>query len=142
MKNTHPILIVENDDDDRSIILQAFAQIEKSESICFFSSSFELLDYLAGVPAFDLPALIILDYNMPECNGLETVEKLQKLPLLKDIPVVVYSTSILPETRTALMKHNVIACLQKGDRMEKLAEQARYFTELIADDVDLLLGTR
>jgi CheY-like chemotaxis protein len=142
MKNAHPILIVENDEDDRSIILQAFSQIGKAEAICFFSSSYDLLDYLAGVPTFDLPSLIILDYNMPECNGLETVEKLQKLPLIKDIPVVVYSTTVLPEMTKALLKHKVIACLQKGDRMEKLAEQARYFTELIADDVDLLLGTR
>jgi CheY-like chemotaxis protein len=142
MKNTHPILIVENDDDDRSIILQAFAQIGKAEIICFFSSSCELFDYLAGVPTYDLPGLIVLDYNMPDCNGLETVQKLQNLPLIKDIPVVVYTSAILPDAKKELMKYNVITCLQKGDCMEKLAEQARYFTELLADDVDLLLGTR
>ena len=40
-----------------------------------------------------------------------------------------------------LKELNVLTCIQKGLGFSKMVEQARFFTELIADDVDTLLGS-
>lgn len=49
----------------------------------------EALDTLAREPEIDL---ILLDINMPVMNGIEFLERLQREPAYKDIPVVVITT--------------------------------------------------
>src|SRR2546430_7310468 len=42
-----------------------------------------------------LPDLILLDYMLPDVNGLTIVQRLKADPRLRDVPVVVYSASSL-----------------------------------------------
>jgi len=44
-------------------------------------------------PRTVLPDYIFLDINMPVMNGKECLEKIKDEPLLRDIPVIVYTTS-------------------------------------------------
>jgi len=37
------------------------------------------------------PNVIILDLNMPEMNGVDTLKKIRKLPGLKEVPVIIFS---------------------------------------------------
>ena len=48
------------------------------------------LDALAREPEIDL---ILLDINMPVMNGIEFLERLQREPAYKDIPVIVITTA-------------------------------------------------
>lgn len=45
----------------------------------------------------ELPDLIIMDWIMPGCNGLEAIEKFQKNELTKDIPIIM-ATGYMKET--------------------------------------------
>jgi CheY-like chemotaxis protein len=40
-----------------------------------------------------LPSLIVLDINMPKMDGRETLQHIQAIPELVQIPVVIFSTS-------------------------------------------------
>ena len=58
----------------------------------------KLIDYLRHCVAQSsrldcFPALILLDLNMPRMDGRETLQMLKADPMLKDIPVVVWTTS-------------------------------------------------
>jgi CheY-like chemotaxis protein len=43
------------------------------------------------------PHIIILDLNMPEMNGVETLKRIQSNPDLRNIPVIVFSTGYVQQ---------------------------------------------
>jgi len=48
----------------------------------------------AIVDEINFPKLIVLDLNMPILNGIETFRQLKNNTRYKDIPVIVYTTSV------------------------------------------------
>lgn len=135
------ILIAEDNEDEQYFILQAFTAIKKSGLVRFFNSGKELLQCLDFLPQEQQPQLIVLDYNMPLLNGKETLRQIRTHGTHPEVPVVVFSSRFTTQIRQDLQALNVLTCIQKGLGFDKLVEQARYFTELVADDVDTLLGT-
>ena len=140
MDSHFPILIVEDDEDDRMYLLKAFDIIKKSQLVRFFISGYDLLKYIDTLTLQQQPALLVLDYNMPCINGKETLQKIRAHNMHHEVPAVMFSTA-----SAALIKHdlegfNTLACLQKGASINKLIEQGSFFAEPVADDVDTLLG--
>ena len=56
----------------------------------------ELMDYLTR-PDIILPHILFLDLNMPRKNGMACLRELKRIDHLKDIAVVIYSTSASDE---------------------------------------------
>jgi CheY-like chemotaxis protein len=135
-----PILIVENDEDDRLCLLNAFDSIKKSKLVRFFISGYDLLLYMDTLMLHQQPALLVLDYNMPWINGKEILQKIRAHNTHHQVPTVMLSTGSTASIKLDIEGLNVLACLQKGASLTKLIEQASFFSELIADDVDTLLG--
>ena len=98
------ILLVDDDAEDRAIIIDALDDLDASGSICCAENgeaALELLSEYAEMNAF--PRLIILDLNMPKMNGTQTLQHLKSDQRFRDIPVVIYSTSINPLEKEACM---------------------------------------
>jgi CheY-like chemotaxis protein len=127
----HRIIVVDNDTADHELIRIAFERINAAEEVLFLMSGEELINYLDAAEPDELPALIILDYNMPGLNGEETLRSIKENPFTKDAPIIIYSTSVSPQMKIEMQKTGVLLSLQKGDNIAKLEEQARYFMELI-----------
>lgn len=140
MDKHYPILIVEDSEEDRGIILEAFSVIKKTHLIKFMHSGEELLQYAGSIVQDQHPSLIVLDYYLPLLDGKETMYRIRANNWLKEVPVVIFSCRPVPVAKKEMQQLNVLTCLQKATNILKLAEQARFFTELIADDVDTLLG--
>jgi CheY-like chemotaxis protein len=140
MNPTKPILIVEDNEDDRQLLMHALSTIDKTEQVAFFSSGIELLQHLDHLPAEDAPALVVIDYQMPVLNGKQTLALLRSHKAHHDVPVVVYSSGTVPAMQNEFKDLNVLACIEKGKNFNKLTEQMKFFFELIADDVETLLG--
>jgi CheY-like chemotaxis protein len=94
------VLIAEDDQDDRELILDAFKTARPTVNLEFVTDGQELLDYLqrgrgdAGPSARPHhPAIILLDLNMPRKNGYEALAELKRDPALRPIPVIVLTTS-------------------------------------------------
>lgn len=101
------ILIVDDDPEDRDILKDALKIIQDGEEIFFAENGEQALQVLAkDLANNDLPCLIVLDLNMPRMNGTETLRCIKKKDAFKDIPVIIYSTSINPVEK----EH----CLQLG----------------------------
>lgn len=93
MKRTKPILIADDDPDDRELIAATFAEILPAEKLEIVSDGLKVLHYLTSLKKNELPGLIILDLNMPLMDGFITLEKLKGSDRYKHIPVVILTTS-------------------------------------------------
>ncbi|MDP2261897.1 MAG: response regulator [Hydrogenophaga sp.] len=89
-----PILLVEDNPMDLDLTLRAFSKKKFSNTIQIARDGEEALAFLprwdAGEP---LPAVILLDINMPKINGLEVLQQLKDHPLYRRIPVVMLTSS-------------------------------------------------
>ena len=93
------ILLVDDDEDDIEFISDALKESRLTNDAKSVRDGEELLDYLhqrgdyehlAGNPK---PGLILLDLNMPRMDGREALRQIKAHPELRDIPVVVLTTS-------------------------------------------------
>ncbi|MDQ6610343.1 MAG: response regulator [Bacteroidota bacterium] len=69
----------------------------------------------------DLPCLIILDVNMPRLNGRETLLQIKSRDELKDIPVVLFTTSN-SETDKAFAEEYAADLITKPITVEKMED--------------------
>jgi CheY-like chemotaxis protein len=86
------ILVAEDDEDDQELIRDAMLDIGiPKEKIKFVDDGIALIAALKS--AHRHPCFILLDLNMPKCDGLTVIDTLKKDEKLNTIPVVVLSTS-------------------------------------------------
>jgi CheY-like chemotaxis protein len=85
------ILYVDDDEDDRMIFSEAFEKTNGFDVITVESGR-ELLSLLRE-PGTVYPCLIIMDINMPQQTGIETLKMLRSKPEYNSLPVVMFSTS-------------------------------------------------
>jgi len=93
------ILLAEDDPDDRYLISEAFDETNLPVRLFIVNDGEEMLDYLkhrgkySDSQRWPLPALIVLDLNMPRKDGREVLAETKTDPILRRIPVVVLTTS-------------------------------------------------
>ena len=90
---TSQIFYVDDDADDRLLMGEAFLEYPSLELITFDSGS-ALLQALADA-GDQLPALVILDINMPAMDGLEVLANMRSQPALVSLPAIVFTNSVL-----------------------------------------------
>ena len=89
-----PILLVEDNPMDLDLTLRAFNKKKFSNTIQIARDGEEALANFARWEAGEpLPAVILLDINLPKVNGLEVLKKLKEHPEFRRIPVVVLTSS-------------------------------------------------
>ena len=117
--STKEILLVDDDIDDLEIFIEAIESLDKNVK-CRTSLSPKLaLEEL--IQADTLPDLILLDYNMPQINGLEFLKRLQSDTRLAAIEVIIVST---PEEEV------MVPWLNKNGVNVKYISKPSDFTEL------------
>lgn len=90
------ILLVEDDEGDIELTLEAFNRSKVALNVNVVRDGMEALDYLRQTGAFEkaiTPDLMLLDLNLPRKDGREVLADMQKDDRLKQIPVVVLTTS-------------------------------------------------
>jgi CheY-like chemotaxis protein len=85
-------LLVEDDNDDCELFTEAIEAVDASVRFYIATDGKEALDKLSG-NAIQSPDIIFLDINMPQMNGWQLLNRLKEDQTLKDIPVIMYSTS-------------------------------------------------
>lgn len=98
-----PVLMAEDDPDDRLFIEQAFRDLCLGGALHFVENGEELMNFLRRRGSYSdprsspRPALILLDLNMPKKDGRQCLAEIKSDSGLQDIPVVVWTTSNLEE---------------------------------------------
>lgn len=88
-----PILIIEDDEDDISIMKEIFMELGLTNKLIRFTNCIDALDYLKQTT--DRPFIIFCDINLPRQNGMEFKKELDDNPQLrkKSIPFVFHTTT-------------------------------------------------
>jgi two-component system response regulator len=91
------ILLVEDNADDVKLALRALKVHRVTNPVVVARDGVEALEYLlgpgSGTPEKPLPALVLLDLNMPRINGLETLQRIRAEERTRWLPVVMLTTS-------------------------------------------------
>lgn len=83
--------LIDDDIDDQEIFALALSQIGEQFQCLVANNGYEGLQILKN--QIKLPHYIFLDLNMPRMNGKECLKEIKKIDRLKNIPVIIYSTS-------------------------------------------------
>lgn len=104
MSNALPVLIADDDADDRLLLREAFCDSLLPNPLHFAEDGEQLLDSLqrSSDARQPLPALILLDLNMPRLDGHEALLALKGDARLCRIPVVILSTAAEEEAQRCL----------------------------------------
>ena len=94
------VLLVEDDPGDVMMTREAFAENKVRNRLTVLSDGVDALAYLRREGQFvDVPRpdLILLDLNLPHQDGRQVLSEIKKDPDLRQIPVVVLTTSRVEE---------------------------------------------
>lgn len=91
MKPHQTVMIVDDDDDDRFCFKEAITEIDPTYRCLEAKDGIEALARLRV--AASLPDCIFMDINMPRMDGHQCLKELKDDAKLKNIPVVIYTTS-------------------------------------------------
>jgi CheY-like chemotaxis protein len=99
--NSKPItiLLAEDDPDDALMAREALEENRLANRLDIVEDGEILMDYLYCRNAYadrnpaELPGLILLDLNMPRKDGREALKEIKADPSLRQIPIIVLTTS-------------------------------------------------
>lgn len=99
LSNSQPILLVEDTPEDAEATLRAFKKAGMANPIFHCTDGDDALDYLrqqgkyADPAKAPRPGMILLDLNMPGTDGREVLSEIKADESLRQIPVIVLTTS-------------------------------------------------
>jgi CheY-like chemotaxis protein len=91
-----PLLLVEDTDSDAEALLRIARRLPLSAPVVRVADGESALDYLfqrgayVGAPR---PVLVLLDLNLPGIGGKEVLAQLKADPVLRSVPVIIFSNS-------------------------------------------------
>lgn len=88
------VMLADDDKDDREFFEEVVTEINSTIHVHGVKDGLELMEALNEKNKV-LPDILFLDLNMPGKNGKECLKEIKNCSRLKDMPVVIYSTSSL-----------------------------------------------
>ncbi len=140
------ILMADDDPDDRMLVRDALQETQLTRHLDCVEDGEELLAYLkregkyAHLPAHHLPALILLDLNMPRKDGREALKELKANPHLRRIPVVILTTSNAAEDILKTYDLGANSFIIKPRNFETLVQSLQTLVKYWFDTVQLPLN--
>jgi len=125
------ILLVEDNPSDAGLTKRAFDKHRIPNELVVVEDGQEALDYLFGAGAYagrdtgQMPAVILLDLQLPKLDGLEILKRIRGHDLTKRLPVVVLTSS--REEQDEAMSYNLGAnsYIRKPVDFHQFAEAVR-----------------
>lgn len=140
-KSKVPILVADDDLDDCQMIKEALQESRLLNEIHFVHDGEELMNYLnhqekyTDQIKYPQPGLILLDLNMPKKDGREALKEIKTNPALRQIPVVVLTTSKAEEDIYRTYNLGVNSFITKPIAFNSLVtimtELGRYWFEIV-----------
>ncbi len=120
MKPGTTYFIVDDDPDDQELFVEALQGLDESCKCITAFNGQEALKKLNEIPAS--PDFIFLDLNMPRMNGKQFLAEIKKIKNLRDIPVIIYSTSTDKKDILDTIELGAVYFLEKPNRFTDLTK--------------------
>ena len=126
--NDSDILLIEDNPDDAELTRIAFAEAGIDRQLVVMRDGVEALDYLfargvhAGRDPARLPAIVLLDLNLPKLDGREVLQAIRSDARTRTLPVVVLTTSDEPFDVEATYALGVNSYIRKPVAFEQFVD--------------------
>jgi CheY-like chemotaxis protein len=140
-KDTLVILMADDDEDDVLLTRKALQKGKLLNPLYTVGDGEELLDYLLHQGDYTdeklapRPGVILLDLNMPRKDGREALKEIKAHADLKDIPIVIFTTSKAEEDIYRTYQLGVNSFITKPVTFENLIEVmqmlGKYWFEIV-----------
>ncbi len=90
-----PIVMVDDSESDAYLARKCYEKSSLTNEFVWLQDGEELIELLDGVKAghSPMPALVLLDINMPHINGFELLAKIRSVPEFEVIPIITMLTN-------------------------------------------------
>lgn len=145
----YKILVVDDDDIDRIHFRRTLLKNDKNQ--------YEILDASSGKEAMqiarhDKPHCLLLDYHLPDCNGIEFIQSFRENPDMADVPIIILTgqsseeivlnalkagaEDYLPKDQITKknLNHTVSKCIKIFDEKHKTKEQNKEIQYIASHD--------
>ena len=124
------ILLVEDNERDVELTLAALEEHNLANEVVVARDGAEALDYLYQRGKYSdradgLPAVVLLDLNMPKVDGMEVLQRMKLDPVLKQVPVVMVTSSRVEQDLVRSYELGVNAYVVKPVDFQKFIESIR-----------------
>ena len=126
------ILLADDDIDDCNFFKNALEELSLSAQLTTVHDGEQLMNYLSE-NSQHLPHVLFLDINMPRKTGLECLSEIKRDPALKDIPVVMFSTSNSWDTINRLFKSGSHIYIHKPSDFTQLKQVIHHALPIAAE---------
>ena len=119
------LLVVEDDADEVFFIRRAFSRVAPELTLHVVGDGRQALAYLLGEGRFQdridfpLPDVVLLDLKIPYVRGTEIIRRIRAIPELRQIVVVVHTTSASPSDITEAYDAGANSYLVKPGLLEQ-----------------------
>ena len=137
------ILLADDDEDDRLMTRDALRDARLHNDLRFVIDGVDLMDYLhrrgrhADPRSSPRPGLILLDLNMPRMDGREALQAIKQDPELRQIPVIILTTSKAEEDIIRTYDLGVNSFITKPVTFLGLVDVMKVFTRYWLEIVEL-----
>jgi CheY-like chemotaxis protein len=129
MNKKGPVIVIEDDIDDKEMLEEVFKKLGYTNELLFFGDGQAALDFLNTTDR--VPFLILSDINLPRLNGFDLRNKIKldaKLQL-KCIPYLFFSTASSQRAVIDAYSLSVQGFFIKQDKMEELEKTVSVIME-------------
>lgn len=112
------LLLVDDDNEDIYIFSEVLSQVKPGVMLTTANDGKEALDLLGQKK--DAPDVIFLDLNMPRVNGMELLRLLKAESPLREIPVIIYTTSVSEADKREAFCRGAIGFFSKPTELQEL----------------------
>ncbi len=120
------ILLADDDADDCIFFKKALEDLTIPTHLIAVHDGEQLMDLLVNATN-ELPDILFLDINMPRKNGFECLSEIKQNDKLKQLPVIVFSTSFEQEVVNLLYKNGAHYFIRKPSeflKFKKIIQQS------------------
>jgi len=115
----HDLLLADDDIDDCIFFEDALKELPISATLSTVNNGIHLMNYLLA-KSDNLPDVLFLDLNMPRKSGIECLTEIKMIDKLKDLPVIIFSTSFNTEVVDLFYQKGAHYYIRKPGEYEKL----------------------
>ena len=126
------LLLADDDKDDCLLFKEALDELRVPAELSEVSDGEQLMRLLVQ-KTDELPSIIFLDLNMPRKNGFECLTEIKQSGKLKDIPVIIFSTSYDKDVANLLYHQGAQYYIRKPSEVSKLKKVIRDALTLILE---------
>ena len=128
------VLLADDDIDDCNFFERALKELPLPTDLTTVHDGEALMRMLLGETG-QLPHVIFLDINMPRKNGFECLNELKQNDRLKDIPVIMFSTSNSRDAMDSLFKTGADVYIRKPGNFDQLKELIHHALPMATEKV-------